>query len=134
MTHYYYYVVAGQVCDDTTQTYKVGIGYSAQSQRDYDFLKSYALQHGHYFCALSAESDIFMRNLLDSLAEFDIKLQHVKARSLVRLFKTSCAEPLNPSILSGKAYQLKQLDTSYRIISNLNRRAACSAKRSTSKT
>lgn len=134
MKHYYYYVVAGQVCDGTTQPYKVAIGHSAQGQRDYDFLKSYALQHGHYFCDLSAESDIFMRNLLDSLTEFDIKLQHVEARSLVRIFKSSCANPLNPSILSGRSYQLKQLDTSYRIISNLNRRAVCSAKRSSSKT
>lgn len=134
MKHCYYYVVAGAMCDSTTLLYKVSIGMSLQGRRDYDFLKSYALQHNHYFCVLSAESDIFMRNLLDSLAEFDIKLQHVDARSLVRIFKSSCADPLNPSILSGKSYQLKQLDTSYRIISNLNRRAACSAKRSTSKT
>lgn len=134
MKHSYYYVVAGAMCDSTTLLYKVSIGMSLQGRRDYDFLKSYALQHNHYFCVLSAESDIFMRNLLDSLAEFDIKLQHIDARSLVRIFKFSSAEPLNPSILSGKSYQLKQLDTSYRIISNLNRRAACSAKRSTSKT
>ena len=134
MKHSYYYVVAGAMCDSTTLLYKVSIGMSLQGRRDYDFLKSYALQHNHYFCAVSAESDIFMRNLLDSLAEFDLKLQHVEARSLVRIFKSCCADPLNPSTLSGANYQLKQLDTSYRIISNLNRRAACSAKRSTSKT
>lgn len=134
MKHSYYYVVAGALCDSTTLLYKVFIGKSLQGGRDYDFLKAYALQHNHYFCVVSAESDIFMRNLLDSLAEFDIKLQHVDARSLVRIFKSSCADPLNPSTLSGANYQLKQLDTSYRIISNLNRRAACSAKRSTSKT
>lgn len=134
MKHSYYYVVAGTMCDSTTLLYKVSIGMSLQGRRDYDFLKSYALQHNHYFCVINAESDIFMRNLIDSLAEFDLKLQHVEARSLVRIFKTSSAEPLNPSTLSGANYQLKQLDTSYRIISNLNRRAACSAKRSTSKT
>ena len=83
MKHSYYYVVAGAMCDSTTLLYKVSIGMSLQGRRDYDFLKSYALQHNHYFCVLSAESDIFMRNLLDSLAEFDIKLQHIDARSLV---------------------------------------------------
>ena len=134
MKHSYYYVVAGDQCDSTTLVYKVRIGMSLQGRRDYDFLKSYALQHNHYFCVLCAESVIFMGHLLDSLAEFDIKLQHIEARSLVRIFKSSCADPLNPSTLSGANYQLKQLDTSYRIISNLNRRAACSAKRSTSKT
>ena len=134
MKHSYYYVVAGAMCDSTTLLYKVSIGMSLQGRRDHDFLKSYALRHNHYFCVLCAESDLFMRHLLDSLSEFDIKLQHVEARSLVRIFKSSCADPLNPIALSNASYQLKQLDTSYRIISNLNRRAACSAKRSTSKT
>ena len=90
------------MCDSTTLLYKVSIGMSLQGRRDYDFLKSYALQHNHYFCVLSAESDIFMRNLLDSLAEFDIKLQHsMPVRSIFK--GQSCADPLNPSILSGKS-------------------------------
>lgn len=58
MKHSYYYVVAGAMCDYTTLLYKVSIGMSLQGRRDYEFLKSYALQHNHYFCVLSAESEI----------------------------------------------------------------------------
>ena len=134
MTHRYYYVVAGQLCDGTTMAYKVAIGTSVQGKRDFEFLQSYALQHNHYFAQLSIESVTFMDNLLNSLAEFDIQLQHITGRELVKIFKSCCADPLNPSALSSANYQLKMLDTSYRVISNLNRQACSSVKRSTSKT
>lgn len=131
MTHYYYYVVAGQVCDGTTQLYKVGIGHSAQGQRDYAFLTSYAKEHGHYFSPITQESDIFFRHLLESLREFDVKCYQVAGRDLVRSLKDGVFKPLSCAQSHAANYQLKMLDTSYRIISNLNRRAAQSAKRFT---
>lgn len=134
MTHYFYYVVAGQVCDGTTQPYKVGIGHSAQGQRDHAFLASYAKEHGHYFSPITQESDIFFRHLLESLEEFDVSSAQIAGRDLVRLLKDGVSKPLSSAQLHAADYQLKMLDTSYRIISNLNRRAASSAKRSTSKT
>ncbi len=134
MTCKYYYVSAGAVCDAATTIFVLTLGISAQSRRDHEFLRSYAIKHGHYFEKVSAESDIFISNLRDSLAEFDIKPAYIDGHSLVKLFRQGCAEPLDQSHLLAKNYQLKMLDTSYRIISNLNRRAACSAKRSTSKT
>ena len=97
MTHKYYYVSAGQICDENTRIYIVTLGQSLQGRRDYEFLRTYAIQHGHYFEKISIESDIFI---------------------------------LNQSHLKTANYQLKMLDVSYRIISNLNRRAATTAKRS----
>ena len=129
MTHKYYYVSAGKVCDDTTAIYTVFIGQSAQGCRDLDFLQQYAIQHGHYFKNVSEESDIFIRNLKESLAEFDIKHEQTTARDLVRLFKDGTKKPLDNRVLQAHIYQMKMLDTSYRIISNLNRRDASSTKK-----
>ena len=129
MTHKFYYVSAGAICDEDTRIYVVTLGQSLQGSRDTEFLRSYAIQHGHYFEKMSAESDIFIRNLRDSLAEFDVKPQLIAGRDLVKLFRQGVASPLNQSHLQAKNYQLKMLDTSYRIISNLNRQAASSAKR-----
>ena len=129
MTHYYFYVMAGDICDNLTEVFKVAIGQSIQGERDFEYLKQIALQHNYYFSIVCAESQIFIHNLIDSLAEFDTRIEHVTSRDLVRRMKSTVAEPLNQSKLAGAAYQLKQLDTSYRIISNINRRAAQSAKR-----
>lgn len=130
MTHKFYYVSAGQVCDENTRIYIVTLGQSLQGSRDTEFLRSYAIQHGHYFEKMSADSDIFILNLRDSLAEFDMSTQLIAGRDLVKLLRQSVAKPLDQSHLQAKNYQLKMLDTSYRIISNLNRRAVSSAKRS----
>ena len=130
MTHKFYYVSAGPVCDEFTRIYIVTLGQSLQGSRDTEFLRSYAIQHGHYFEKMSIESDVFILNLRDSLVEFDVNTQLIAGRDLVKLLRQSVAKPLNQSHLQAANYQLKMLDTSYRIISNLNRRAASSAKRS----
>lgn len=130
MTCKYYYVSAGAVCDDATRIYVVTLGISAQGKRDHAFLQSYAIQHGHYFEKMSVDSDTFILNLRESLAEFDISTQLIAGRDLVKLLRQGLTVPLNESHLKANNYQLKMLDTSYRIISNLNRQAASSAKRS----
>lgn len=131
MTHKYYYVSAGAVCDANSKVYVVILGESVQGRRDYDFLLSYAIEHGHYFEKMSRESDIFITNLIDSLAEFDIQRRFIPGHDLVKLLRQGLASPLDSRHLHSANYQLKMLDTSYRIISNLNRRAAVpSAKRS----
>lgn len=129
MTHKYYYVSAGKVCDATTAIYTIFIGQSAQGCRDLDFLQQYAIQHGHYFKSVSEVSDIFIKNLKESLAEFDIKHEQTSARDLVRLLKDGTKTPVSSAQLHAHDYQLKMLDTSYRIISNLNRRDASSMKK-----
>jgi len=124
MTHKYYYVAAGKICDATTAIYTVFIGQSVQGGRDLNFLQQYAIHHGHYFKSISEESDIFIKNLKESLADFDIKNEHISARDLVRLFKNGTKKLLDNRVLQDHDYQMKMLDTSYRIISNLNRRDA----------
>ena len=128
MTHKYYYVSAGKVCDANTCIYSIMIGESLQGRRDHDFLRSYAIQHGHYFAPVSNESDIFIDNLVDSLAEFDIKRRHLSGRDLVKLLRHGVDCAVDNRQLQTADYQLKMLDTSYRIISNLNRRAALKSK------
>lgn len=128
MTHKYYYVSAGKVCDEHTCIYSVMIGESLQGRRDHDFLQSYAIQHVHYFAPVSNESDIFIDNLLDSLAEFDIKRRHLSGRDLVKLLRDGTKNILDERQLHTADYQLKMLDTSYRIISNLNRRSTLKSK------
>ena len=130
MTHKFYYVSAGAICDEDTRIYIVTLGQSAQGSRDTEFLRSHAIHHGHYFEKMSAVSDIFIRNLRDSLAEFDVKTQFIAGHDLVKLFRHGIASTLNQSHLQAWNYQLKMIDASYRIISNLNRQAATSAKRS----
>ena len=124
MTHKYYYVSAGKVCDANTCIYSVMIGECLQGRRDHDFLQSYAIQHGHYFAPVSNESDIFIDNLVTSLAEFDIKRRHLTGRELVKLLRQGVGYALDERKLQTADYQMKMLDTSYRIISNLNRRDA----------
>ena len=124
MTHKYYYVSAGKVCDANTCIYSVMIGESLQGRRDHEFLQSYAIQHGHYFAPVSNESDIFIDNLVDSLAEFDIKRRHLAGRDLVKLLRQGVDCILYEKQLHAADFQLKMLDTSCRIISNLNRRDA----------
>lgn len=124
MTHKYYYVSAGKVCDANTCIYSVMIGEGLQGRRDHEFLQTYAIQHGHYFAPVTNESDIFIDNLVDSLAEFDIKRRHLAGRDLVKLLRHGLSSGLDTRQLHAADYQLKMLDTSYRIISNLNRRDA----------
>ena len=130
MTRYYYYVVAGRQCDQTTQIFKVAVGTNKQSQRDYAFLLANAHQHGYYFEPVSRESDEFIRRLRLSLAEFNVQLEWLSCRDLSALLRSVVTSPLQPSALHGAHLQRKSLSLNYRISSNLARRASAPAKRS----
>lgn len=130
MTRYYYYVVAGRQCDQTTKLFKVAIGTNKQSQRDYAFLLANALEHGHYFEVVSRESDEFIRRLRLSLADYDVQMEWLSCRDLSALLRSVATSPLQPSALHGAHQQRKALSLNYRISSNLARRACRPAKRS----
>lgn len=121
MTRYYYYVVAGRQCDQTTQIFKVAVGTNKQSQRDYAFLLANAQQHGHYFEVVSRESDEFIRRLRLSLAEYDVQLEWLSCRDLSALLRSVTTSPLQPSALHAAHLQRKTLSLNYRISSNLSR-------------
>lgn len=121
MVHYYYYVSAGAQCDESTRIYKVAVGTSKQSQRDYAFLVAHALQHGHYFEVVSSRSDEFVKRLRHSLAQFNVQLDWLSCRDLCRELRQMTATPCAAGALAGAHSQRKSLNLSYRISSNLSR-------------
>ena len=124
MVHYYYYVSTGAQCDESTRIYKVAVGTSKQSQRDYAFLVAHALQHGHYFEICSQVSDDFILKLRRSLVQFNVQLEWLSCRDLCRELRLVTATPCAAGALAGAHSQRKSLNLNYRISSNLSRRAA----------
>lgn len=133
MVHYYYYVYAGAQCDEFTRIYKVAVGTSKQCQRDYAFLMAYALKHGHYFEVVSSRSDEFVKRLRHSLVQFNVQLEWLSCRDLSALLRSAVTSPLSPTALHAAHQQRTTLNLTYRISSNLARRASAPAKRSRKK-
>lgn len=131
MTHYYYYVIAGPICDDTSEIIKVSLGTSAQARRDYLFLTAYSVQHGHYFEIVSAKSDEFAQNLLASLQLSSMDIHHMTGRELVRYLKYGYRPTLSSAQVKAADQQRRHLDANYRIIMNLRRAGVSPAKRAT---
>lgn len=124
MTHYYYYIIAGAQCDENTRLFKVGVGSSKQGQRDYLFLTAFAVEHGHYFELVSDKTDLFVHRVTLSLGGVLPSIMVLSSREMVRYLKGAGLPTLsNDKLLSNDA-QLKVLNTNYRIISNLRRRAS----------
>lgn len=120
MVHYYYYVSAGTQCDELTRIWKVAVGTSQQCQRDYAFLVAHALQHGHYFEICSQVSDDFILKLRRSLVQFNVQLDWLSCRDLVRELRQATATPAAAGALAGTHRQRKTLNLNYRISSNLS--------------
>lgn len=133
MVHYYYYVSAGAQCDEFTRIYKVAVGTSKQCQRDYAFIMAYALEHGHYFEVVSSRSDEFVKRLRHSLVQFNVQLEWLSCRDLSALLRSAVTSPLSPDALHTAHQQRTTLNLTYRISSNLARRASAPAKRSRKK-
>lgn len=131
MTHYYYYVIAGPVCDNTSEILKVSLGNSAQGRRDYLFLTAYSVQHGHYFEVVSDESVEFALNLLESLQLSSLDIHHMTGRELVRYLKYGYRPTLSSAPVKAADQQRRHLDDNYRIIMNLRRAGVSPAKRVT---
>lgn len=131
MTHYYYYVIAGTVCDGTSEILKVSLGYSAQGRRDYLFLTAYSVQHGHYFEVVSDKSVEFALNLLGSLQLSTLDIHHMTGRELVRYLKYGYRPTLSSVQVKAGDQQRRHLDDNYRVIMNLRRAGVSPAKRGT---
>ena len=131
MTHYYYCVIAGPICDGTNEIIKVSLGTSAQARRGYLFLTAYSVQHGHYFEIVSAKSDEFAQNLLTSLQLSSMDIHHMTGRELVRYLKYSYRPTLSSAPVRAAGQQRSNLDGNYRIVMNLRRTGVSPAKRVT---
>lgn len=123
MVHYYYYVSAGSQCDAQTKIYKVAVGTSQQCQRDYAFLMANALANHHYFEVVSSRSDDFIKRLRHSLVEFNVQLDWISCRDLVKELRDALSHPLDGAVLRSNHLQHKALNLTYRISSNLSRKA-----------
>lgn len=130
MTHYYYYIESGAVLDENARLFKVGIGTSRQSQRDFLALTAFAVNHGHYFELVSDKTDEFLRRVTLSLGWNFSAITHLSSRELCRYLKGAGLPALSNSQLLSADSQLRFLNTSYRIISNLRARDHSTAKRS----
>lgn len=130
MTHYYYYITAGNQIDCTSQVYLVAVGTSMQGNRDYLYVLAHATNMGYYFEIRSLETTEFVTRVLNQLRDDAAnqlrtapQLQLIKIRDLVRNIKSYLAQPLSPSALHN-AHELRNyIDSSYRAFSNLSRAA-----------
>lgn len=124
MTHFHYYIIAGAQCDENTRLFKVGVGSSKQGRRDYLFLTAFAVDHGHYFELVNDKTDDFVRKVTLSLGGVLPSIMVLSSREMVRYLKGAGLPTLSNDELLTHDAQLKVLNTNYRIISNLRRRAS----------
>lgn len=124
MTHFHYYIIAGAQCDENTRLFKVGVGTSKQGRRDYLFLTAFAVDHGHYFELVNDKTDDFVHRVTLSLGGILPSIMVVSSREMVRYLKGAGLPTLSNDALLSNDAQLKVLNTNYRIISNLRRRAS----------
>jgi hypothetical protein len=120
MTHYHYYIECGQILNEDARIWVVGVGTSAQAQRDYLFLVAYAAEHNHYFALRSEDSSRFVLRVTGSLGLPDDACRTIKARDLVRYFKAGDAMPFDSAQLLEAHRQRCSLSLSYRISSRLS--------------
>ena len=98
MTHYYCLIIAGDVIDESSLIYRVGVGTSLQCNRDYLFLLAHAVDHGWYFEKWSAEVMEFVRKIAASLSPTNsndpsdaISIHGASVREIVRSIKSGTA-------------------------------------------
>lgn len=121
MTHFYYYIVAGKECDETTRIFSVSIGQSKQAQRDFLTLTALSVDLGHFFEIRSDSSSEFVMRLLESLKPYNVSLQRITARQCVKFLRSCENVPLNPDCLYAAHQQRNALNLDYRIYSRIHR-------------
>ena len=122
MTHYYCLIIAGDVIDESSLIYKVGVGTSKQCNRDYLFLLAHAVDHGWYFEKWSAEVREFVRKIAESLSATNsndpsqaISIHGASVREIVRSIKNGTAFPSSSNELTNRNQLRQWLSLNYRI-------------------
>lgn len=125
MTHYYCLIIAGDVLDESSLIYKVGVGTSKQCDRDYLFLLAHCVEHGWYFERWSAEVKEFVRKIAESLSATcsddpndAISIHGASVREIVRSIKNGTAFPYSSSELTNRNQLRQWLSLNYRIGAN----------------
>lgn len=115
MTHYHLYIECGNVIDDTSRFYRVGVGQSKQGTRDYLYLVAYAVQHGHYFHLWDNPTDDFYRHIRNTAENFNADFLVIPARQLVRHLKANTRPSESTNTLINRARQQRALNVAYRV-------------------
>lgn len=125
MTHYYCLIMAGREIDETTTIYKVGVGASRQSDRDYLYLLASAVDNNWYFEKWSNDVAQFVRNVLDSITPPNsddpldgVLVKGVHIRELVRALKNGTAIPSCDNAIQNAHHLRQWLSLNYRTLSN----------------
>lgn len=125
MTHYYCLIIAGDVLDESSLIYKVGVGTSRQCNRDYLFLLAHSVEHGWYFERWSEEVREFVRKITESLSATcsddpsdAISIHGASVREIVRSIKNGTAFPYSSHELTNRNQLRHWLSLNYRIGAN----------------
>lgn len=125
MTHYYCLIIAGDVLDESSLIYKVGVGTSKQCNRDYLFLLAHSVEHGWYFERWSKEVTEFVRKIAESVSATNskdpsdaISIHGASVREIVRSIKNGTAFPYSSHELTNRNQLRQWLSLNYRIGAN----------------
>lgn len=125
MTHKYLYIREdGALLSETSPIYIVMIGTSSQANRDYLFLTSYAVEHGHFFQLWNRETAFFLSKIIEEYPNQGSRLIKISARQLVRNLKANLESPLTENQLRNQIHLQKVVDTYFRITSSINAKRA----------
>lgn len=125
MTHYFCLIMAGREITSDTRIFKVAVGASRQSDRDYLFLVAQSVEHNWYFEKWSSPVADFVQMVLESLAPelSDDPLggtivEGISARELVRNLKMGTKIPTDPQLFRNANNIRHWLSLNYRTMTN----------------
>lgn len=111
------YIEAGTVIDASTRYYNVWIGQSAQAERDYHYIKSYANLNNYYFAVYDLAVTDFLSNIHSNYGNVDII--DIDARDLVRHIKSATRPALSATSLHNQHALMTQLSSAYRVSNSI---------------
>lgn len=125
MKHYFCLIMAGREIDSDTRIFKVAVGNSRQSDRDYLFLVAQSVQNNWYFEKWSSQVADFVQMVLESLVpeQSDDPLggaivEGITARELVRNLKMGTKIPTDPQLFRNANNIRYWLSLNYRTMTN----------------
>lgn len=125
MTHYFCLIMAGREIDSDTRIFKVAVGSSRQSDRDYLFLLAQSVEHNWYFEKWSSQVADFVQMVLESLAPEKSDdpiggtlIEGITARELVRNLKMGTKIPTDPQLFRNANNVRHWLSLNYRTMTN----------------
>lgn len=122
MTHYYYYITAGNILDESSHIYQVAIGQSKAELSRYLFLVANAADNGHYFEIFSTKSAQFIQHIRRTPQYANVPFTSVKAVDLVRFLKNEERLRESATALKTANQQRQALNLACRVQSRINAR------------